>query len=76
MTKSKEKNPEITEIEGFDLSSGPDQTVLLLKATRPLTVQEHQELSQKLRYEEEQTGLKIVLVPFTLDVVPGEQNDE
>lgn len=76
MTRRKEKMPEVTEIKGFDLSSGPEQSVLIFKANRPLTVQEHEELSQKLRYEEENTGLKIVLVPFSLDVVDGEANDE
>lgn len=76
MTKRKEKPPEVTEVKGIDLSSGTDQTVLIFKANRPLTVQEHEELSHKLRYEEENTGLKIVLVPFLLDVTDGDQDDE
>lgn len=71
MARRKETETEVEEIKKEDLSSGPDQSVLLLKANRPLTVQEHEELSQKLRYEEENTGLKIVLVPFSLDIVDG-----
>ncbi|WP_242842035.1 hypothetical protein [Ruminiclostridium cellobioparum] len=63
-------------MKDIDLSSGTDQTVLIFKANRPLTVQEHEELSHKLRYEEENTGLKIVLVPFLLDVTDGDQDDE
>lgn len=72
MAKRKVAGTEATEIKGMDISSSPDQSVLLFKANRPLTVQEHEELSQKLRHEEENTGLKIVLVPFSLDVVDGE----
>ena len=72
MARRKETETEVEEIKKEDLSSGPDQSVLFLKANRPLTVQEHEELSRKLRYEEENTEIKIVLVPFSLDIVDGE----
>jgi hypothetical protein len=45
---------------------------LYLKANRSLTVEEHIALSEKLSFEEEKTGLKIVLIPNSLDVSDGE----
>ncbi|QMV43736.1 hypothetical protein [Cohnella cholangitidis] len=64
-------------LEGLDLSKGPDKTVVVWKATRPLTVQEHEELSEKLRFEEKETGLEIILVPFSVEpsVSTGESNE-
>jgi hypothetical protein len=50
------------------VTSPTGQKVVIWKATRPLTTHEHEQLSTKLRYEEEQTGLTIMLVPFTVDV--------
>jgi len=46
--------------------------VIYFKANRGLTTEEHAALSEKLRFEEKSTGLKIVLVPFLLNVVDGE----
>lgn len=68
MARAKKETPPATEIKQAD-------GVIYLKANRPLTVREHEELSQKLRFEMGQTGLNIVLVPFTLDPVEGEQYD-
>lgn len=62
------KNEDAVKVTGVDLSIKPDQTVIVWKATRPLTVQEHQDLSEKLRSESEQTGLAIVLVPFSVEM--------
>ncbi|WP_408626407.1 hypothetical protein [Alkaliphilus metalliredigens] len=42
--------------------------VIYFKATKPLTKQEHEQLSDKVRYESEKTELKIVLVPFSCDL--------
>lgn len=44
------------------------ETVVLWKATRPMNSAEHEQLSQKLRFESEQCGVKVVLVPFSVDV--------
>jgi hypothetical protein len=65
LVKAKNVTPEATEIKEAD-------GVIFMKANRPLTVQEHEEVSQKLRYEEDNTGLKIVLVPFSLELTDGE----
>ncbi|MBC2722336.1 hypothetical protein [Desulfosporosinus sp.] len=65
MPRTKSKAPEAVELK-------QTEGVLYLKAKRPLTVREHEELSQKLRYEMKKTGLTMVLVPFSLDPVEGE----
>lgn len=64
--RTKKITPEADEIKRAD-------GVIFMKATRPLTVQEHKDLSEKLRFETEKTGLKIVLVPFSLDLVDGDK---
>ena len=61
MTRGKKQTPEAVEIKQAE-------GVIFMKATRALTVKEHEELSQKLRYESENIGLKIVLVPFSLEI--------
>lgn len=41
--------------------------VLVWKATSPLTEQQHEELSRKLRHEQEHTGIEMVLIPHSVD---------
>ncbi len=55
-------------LEGVDLSIGSDKTVIVWKATRQLTVKEHESISAKLRFEAEATGLNILFVPFSVEV--------
>ncbi|MEF3313321.1 hypothetical protein PV433_31005 [Paenibacillus sp. GYB004] len=43
-----------------------NETVILWKATMPLSESEHEELSNKLRFEQENSGVKIVLVPYSV----------
>ena len=66
MARAKKITPEAVEIKQAE-------GVIYFKAIRPLTVKEHEDLSYKLRYEEENTGLKIVLVPFSLDLAEGDK---
>lgn len=51
-----------------------DNKVLIWKANCPLSEVEHEQLSAKLRFEHEQSGVKIVLVPYsvTVEVPEGE----
>lgn len=47
--------------------------VVYFKATKKLTEIEHNQLSAKIRNEMKETGVQIVLVPFSCDVdVEGE----
>lgn len=48
-----------------------DDTVYF-KASKPLTQKEHEQLSEKIRFENAKSGKTIVLVPFSCDVVDGE----
>lgn len=63
--KKKPEAEQVVNVKGTD-SSG--KLIVFWKATRPFTVQEHEALSEKLRFEEEKTGLTITLVPFTVEV--------
>jgi hypothetical protein len=62
MARAKEKTIKLKEQDG----------VVYFKAIRPLTLEEHQQLSDKLRYEAEKSGLNIVLVPASAAIDKGE----
>jgi len=49
-----------------------DNTIIYFKANRPLTTQEHQSLHEKIEIEMKKSGLKVVLVPFLVDLSDGE----
>ena len=42
--------------------------VIYFKANRLLTTEEHKTLHEKIEYEMKKSGLKIVLVPFLVDM--------
>jgi len=67
MARPRKEKPAAEQVAGLDLANGSDQTVLVWKATRPMTEAEHQSLSAKLRYEARQTGLNIVLIPYSVE---------
>lgn len=70
------KKTQAAKIEGVDLSNQASETVLLWKATRELSAEEHEQLSIKLRKEQEHSGIKIVLVPLSVDVEATELTAE
>lgn len=41
--------------------------VVIWRANRPLTEQQHEELARKLQIEQERTGLKVMLVPNSVE---------
>ncbi|MBP1992543.1 hypothetical protein [Paenibacillus eucommiae] len=55
-------------VDGVELKSTTGQTVLLWKATMPLSHEEHEQLSARLRYEHENSGVVIVLVPYSVEI--------
>ena len=59
------------EIDGVTEVKRTDE-IIYFKANRGLTTEEHVALSEKLRFEEESTGLKIILVPFLLHIMDSE----
>jgi hypothetical protein len=48
-----------------------DDIAIYFKANRPLTIQEHKNLHEKIEIEMEKSGLKVVLVPFLVDLSEG-----
>lgn len=50
--------------------------VVIWRVNRPLTEQQHQELARKLRAEQERSGLKVLLVPNSVDLVFGASLEE
>jgi hypothetical protein len=62
MARAKEKTIKLKEQDG----------VVYFKAIRPLTLEEHRQLSDKLRYEAEKSGLNIVLIPASAAIDKGE----
>ena len=45
-----------------------DETAVYFKAIKPLTTQEHENLHEKIEIEMKKTGLKVILVPFLVDL--------
>lgn len=62
--KTETKEKEMAELVGETTAD----KVLVFKASRPLTEEEHKQLSEKLRFEEEKSGVKIVLMPFSCEM--------
>ncbi|MFD3271514.1 hypothetical protein ACE3MS_15450 [Paenibacillus dendritiformis] len=58
--KPRSKEPNVEEI-------GEKDGVIYFHAKRVMTTSEHEQLSEKIRYEMRETGLKIVLVPFSVN---------
>ena len=61
-TKIPKIDPEPVEIKGAEVEA------LIFKADRPLTPGEFKTLSNMLKHEQEATGLKIVLIPYSAKV--------
>lgn len=68
MAKTKKK-PEAEPVIGVDLANGKDETVVIWKATRPLTETQHEQLRAKLEREQAETGVRIMLVPYSVEAV-------
>lgn len=48
------------------------EAVLVFKATRPLSETEHAQLADKVRQENEATGVKIVFMPYSCELGGGD----
>ena len=44
------------------------EEVVIFRAKKKLTTDEHKQLSEKVRFENEKSGLKIVLMPSSCEV--------
>ena len=43
-------------------------TVIVFKASRPLSKKEHDQLSEKVRSESEKSGVKAILMPYSCEI--------
>lgn len=57
----------IVKVENTDIVA-QTETVIVFRATRPLIDCEYEELEKRVRLENQKSGLKIVLAPFSVDV--------
>jgi len=44
------------------------ETIVIFKVNRPLMPHEYEELEKRVRQENEKSGLKIVIAPYSVDV--------
>ena len=49
------------------------ENIVVLRVTRKITKEEHEDLSKKIRFENRETGLKIVLAASMIDEVEIEK---
>jgi hypothetical protein len=61
------KTPNPTIIQTTEVAKTTESTIIF-KATKPLMKEEFELLSDMVKYENEKTGLKIVLMPFSCEV--------
>jgi len=52
---------------GESLMNDQGETVVLWKATKPLSAEEHAIVASMVRSEQEHSGVKIILVPYSVD---------
>lgn len=70
MTKKKAEattiEVQVTEVEGTQ-AEGLAQDIVLFKINRNLTADEYEELQRRVRKENKRSGVRIVLVPRSVD---------
>ncbi len=67
-TKTKKKTQKIKDV----VEVAKTETVVVFKATKPLTQSQHEALSERVRIENEKSGVKVVLAPNIVDKVEVE----
>ncbi|MFS1511882.1 hypothetical protein VQL36_05520 [Chengkuizengella sp. SCS-71B] len=69
-SEPQKEKPEIVENKKANTVKQADD-IIYFQAKKALSKAEHEQLSQKVRFENEQTGLNIVLVPHSVDLKVG-----
>ncbi|QNO14928.1 hypothetical protein HYG86_09150 [Alkalicella caledoniensis] len=72
--KTEQKTDPAVKAEEIEISESEEVTkkVIVWQATKPLTQKEHEHLSNKLRFEQQKTGVEIILMPYTCKLGDGE----
>lgn len=66
MTKAKNATEDVVIENATEIKK--DEIAIYFKANRPLTTHEHKNLHEKIEIEMKKSGLKIILVPFLVDL--------
>lgn len=61
------KDKEVEKVKEIEVEESKE-TILVFKATRPLDKGEFELLSNMVKHEEEKTGVKIVLMPYSCEL--------
>lgn len=67
-TGNKELEAKLEKTITVDTENNHGEMILVFKALRPMDEGEHIQLSDKVRYENEKSGVKAVLMPFSCEV--------
>lgn len=70
------RKAKVKPVDGVQLTNQEGETVLLFKVRAPLNEQEHEMLANKVRTEQERSGIKIILVPFSVEAEVSELKAE
>jgi hypothetical protein len=66
MPKNRKANSKVQQLEKV---VNDKETIIVFRALKKLTDIEHEQLSGKIRFEEEKSGVKIVLMPYSCEFV-------
>ena len=66
MATKKKTNDEVKAVtDEVKVVKETTEKTIVYQVTRPMTFEEHMELSRRLRHEQEQSGVKVVLLPYS-----------
>lgn len=66
MATKKKTNDEVKAVtDEVEVVKETTEKTIVYQVTRPMTFEEHMELSRRLRHEQEQSGVKVILLPYS-----------
>lgn len=66
MATKKKTNDEVKAMtDEVEVVKETTEKTIVYQVTRPMTFEEHMELSRRLRHEQEQSGVKVILLPYS-----------
>lgn len=66
MATKKKTNDEVKAVtDEVKVVKETTEKTIVYQVTRPMTFEEHMELSRRLRHEQEQSGVKVILLPYS-----------
>jgi len=66
LATKKKTNDEVKAVtDEVEVVKETTEKTIVYQVTRPMTFEEHMELSRRLRHEQEQSGVKVILLPYS-----------